>query len=159
MIHLDDLVNLHNREKVIGEQSIYIVPGDSDTFRVEPSSWVYGWSSGRHSANVNHTVNGYLFHAANHSNSPGNLFICVGRINSNTFNIWSTKRCRNAKLNAIKPIIAPVVKNNINSEKDELDFFVGLNNNHSYNNIKTKRKRATTAMNDVNISFKRKKND
>ena len=60
-------------------------------------------------------------------------------------------------MNAIKPIIAPVVKNNINSEKDELDFFVGLNNNHSYNNIKTKRKRATTAMNDVNISFKRKK--
>ena len=49
------------------EQSIYIVPGDSDTFRVEPSSWVYGWSSGRHSANVNHTVNGYLFHAANHN--------------------------------------------------------------------------------------------
>ena len=157
LIHLDDLINLHNREKVIGEQSIYIVPGDSDTFRVEPSSWVYGWSSGRHSANVNHTVNGYLFHAANHSNSPGNLFICVGRINSNTFNIWSTKRCRNAKLNAIKPIIAPVVQKIINSEKDELDFFVGLNNNHSYNNIKTKRKRATAAMNDVNISFKRKK--
>jgi hypothetical protein len=172
MIHLNDLVNLHSRRNIISEQSIYVVTGDeattfgpnicgdeesTDTFRIDPTSWVYGWISGRHSASVNHTVCAYMFHKAhlssddiactNNINSK-NIFTCIGKSTSSKFNIWSTKRCRNNPIEADKPLIQPVhpganIKNN---EKDELDKFIGAMNiktelRKPFKNITCKRRR------------------
>ena len=134
MMHLNDLLNLQSCKSSITQQSMYIVNQEQisdasdglSTFRVHPSSWVYGWISGRHSANVKHTVCAYLFHKASlGENHASNMLVCIAKTASTPFNIWSTKRCRSSALNAKRPPTVPISKNTTDeAEEQELDLFI-----------------------------------
>ena len=134
MMHLNDLLNLQRCKSSITQQSMYIVTQEQisdasdglSTFRVHPSSWVYGWISGRHSANVKHTVCAYLFHKASlGENHASNMLVCIAKTASTPFNIWSTKRCRSSALNAKRPPTIPISNNATDeAEEQELDLFI-----------------------------------
>ena len=157
MMHMNDLLNLQRCKSSVTQQSIYIVTQEQvsdksdglSTFRIHPSSWVYGWISGRHSANVKHTVCGYLFYKARcNETRTSNMLICIAKTASAPFNIWSTKRCRSSALAAKRPPTTPIKNNDTDeAEEQELDLLVSttpLDKYSLHRNHKRRRKLCET---------------